>query len=298
MRSAARTFLERQFQPYAVSNDGRTDGLLTGYFEPEMAGARKADARMQAPLLARPTDLVEVDLGAFTADLAGRRIAGRMQDGNLVPYWDRAAIEAGALGNHAQPILYLASPIDVFFLQIQGSGRVRLRGGQVVRVGFAGRNGWPYVAIGKVLVDRGQLERTNVSMQSIRAWLEQHPAEAAGVMAENRSYVFFRELTGLGADDGPIGALGAPLTPAALDGGRPRVHPARRARVGRHDGSLGRLASAAIDAGARRWRGNKRADPRRRVLWLGRRGRGPSRQDGTARAAIRPAAPSRCAMSG
>ena len=195
--TAARTFLERQFRPYAVSNDGRTDGLLTGYFEPEMEGARKADARMQAPLLARPTDLVEVDLGAFTADLAGRRIAGRMQDGNLVPYWDRAAIEAGALGNHAQPILYLASPIDVFFLQIQGSGRVRLRGGQVVRVGFAGRNGLPYVAIGKVLVDRGQLERTNVSMQSIRAWLEQHPAEAAGVMAENRSYVFFRELTGL-----------------------------------------------------------------------------------------------------
>ena len=83
-----------------------------------------------------------------------------------------------------------------------------------MRVGFAGRNGLPYVAIGKVLVDRGQLERTNVSMQSIRAWLEQHPVEAAGVMAENRSYVFFRELTGLGADDRPIGALGAPLTPA------------------------------------------------------------------------------------
>jgi membrane-bound lytic murein transglycosylase len=108
----------------------------------------------------------------------------------------------------------LACPIDVFFLQIQCSGRVRLRGGQVVRVGFAGRNGWPYVAIGKLLVDRGQLERTNVSMQSIRAWLEQHPAEAAGVMAENSSYVFFRELTGLDAKDGPIGALGAALTPA------------------------------------------------------------------------------------
>jgi membrane-bound lytic murein transglycosylase A len=141
-------------QPYAVSNNGHTDGVLTGYFEPEVEGARNANARMHAPLLARPTDLVEVDLGAFSADLAGRRIAGRMQDGSLVPYWDRAEIEAGALGNRAQPIVYLASPINVFFLQIQGSGRVRLRGGQVVRVGFAGRNGWPYVAIGKLLVDR------------------------------------------------------------------------------------------------------------------------------------------------
>jgi membrane-bound lytic murein transglycosylase A len=151
---AMRAFVERQFQPYAVSNNGHTDGVLTGYFEPEVEGARNANARMHAPLLARPTDLVEVDLGAFSADLAGRRIAGRMQDGSLVPYWDRAEIEAGALGNRAQPIVYLASPINVFFLQIQGSGRVRLRGGQVVRVGFAGRNGWPYVAIGKLLVDR------------------------------------------------------------------------------------------------------------------------------------------------
>ena len=146
---------------------------------------------MRAPLLGRPTDLVEVDLGAFTADLAGRRIAGRMQDGRLIPYWDRAEIEAGALGDRARPILYLASPIDVFFVQIQGSGRVRLRGGEVLRVGFAGRNGRPYVAIGKVLVDRGRLERRDVTIQSIRDLLEQHPAEAAGLMEKNLSYVFF-----------------------------------------------------------------------------------------------------------
>jgi hypothetical protein len=109
---AMRAFVERQFQPYAVSNNGHTDGVLTGYFEPEVEGARNANARMHAPLLARPTDLVEVDLGAFSADLAGRRIAGRMQDGSLVPYWDRAEIEAGALGNRAQPIVYLARPIQ------------------------------------------------------------------------------------------------------------------------------------------------------------------------------------------
>jgi membrane-bound lytic murein transglycosylase A len=165
-------------------------------------------------------------------------------------------------GSYPLTFKRLACPIDVFFLQIQCSGRVRLRGGQVVRVGFAGRNGWPYVAIGKLLVDRGQLERTNVSMQSIRAWLEQHPAEAAGVMAENRSYVFFRELTGLGAKDRADRRTGRSLDPRALAGSRPRIHPARRARLGRHNGSTGRLANAAIDVGARHWRGDQRASPR------------------------------------
>lgn len=211
--AAARSFVEQRFRPYAVGNDGQTAGLLTGYYEPQLEGAQVADARMQTPLLARPADLVEADLGAFAADLAGKRIAGRVQDGRLVPYWDRAQIEAGALRDQDLAILYVASPVDAFFLQIQGSGRVVLSDGQVVRVGYAGQNGRPYVAIGKVLADRGQLKRAEVTMQSIRDWLAQHPAEAAGVMAENPSYVFFRELPALRADEGPLGALGVPLTP-------------------------------------------------------------------------------------
>lgn len=136
-----------------------------------------------------------------------------MHDGRLVPYWDRAQIEAGALRDQKLALLYVAGPVDAFFLQIQGSGRVLLGNGDVVRVGYAGQNGRPYVAIGKVLADRGQLRRADVTMQSIRAWLEQHPAEAAGVMAENPSYVFFRELPRLRADEGPLGALGVPVTP-------------------------------------------------------------------------------------
>ncbi|MEJ0019783.1 MAG: MltA domain-containing protein [Acetobacteraceae bacterium] len=204
--AAFRRMLEEQFQPYAVGNNARRDGLMTGYFEPEFAGSRVADGQMRAPLLARPNDLVE-------ADLAGRTIVGRLQDGAVVPYWDRAQIEAGALGNQAKPIAFLASPIDVFFLQIQGSGRVLLGDGEVLRVGFDGRNGRPYVPIGRVLVERGRLLRSEVTMQSIRAWLEQHPQEADEVMAQNPSYVFFRVIDGLAAGDGPIGALGVKLTP-------------------------------------------------------------------------------------
>lgn len=211
--AAARDFLERHFQPHAVGNDGRPTGLMTGYYEPQLEGARTADARRRTPLLARPADLVEAELDAFAADLAGRRIAGRVQEGRLVPYWSRAQIEAGALRDRRLEILYVASPVEAFFLQIQGSGRVLLDDGEVVRVGFAGQNGRPYTAIGKVLADRGHLRREEVTMQSIRAWLERHPEEAVGVMAENASYVFFRERPELRADEGPIGALGAPLTP-------------------------------------------------------------------------------------
>lgn len=211
--AAARDFVERHFQPHAVGNDGRPTGLMTGYYEPQLEGARTADARRRTPLLARPADLVEAELDAFAADLAGRRIAGRVQEGRLVPYWSRAQIEAGALRDQGLEILYVASPVEAFFLQIQGSGRVLLDDGEVVRVGFAGQNGRPYTAIGKVLADRGHLGREEVTMQSIRAWLERHPEQAAGVMAENASYVFFRERPELRADEGPIGALGAPLTP-------------------------------------------------------------------------------------
>lgn len=211
--AAARGFLERHFQPHAVGNDGRPTGLMTGYYEPQLDGARTADARRRTPLLARPADLVEADLDAFAPDLAGRRVAGRVQDGRLVPYWSRAQIEAGALRDRGLELVYVASPVEAFFLQIQGSGRVLLDDGGVVRVGFAGQNGRPYTAIGKVLADRGHLRREEVTMQSIRAWLERHPDEAPGVMAENASYVFFRERPELRADEGPIGALGAPLTP-------------------------------------------------------------------------------------
>ncbi len=213
---AARTFFETNFQPYAVSDSGdaaAAQGLYTGYFDPEVTGNRSPGGTYRVALLGRPGDLVQVDLGDFTDDLKGRSISGRLQDGRLLPYYDRAQIEGGALARRRLELLWLADPIDAFFLQIQGSGRVDLPGGKVVRVTYAGQNGRPYVPIGRVLADRGEIPLDQVSLQSIRAWLMAHPAQAAEVMNQNPSYVFFREINELRPDQGPPGALGVPLTP-------------------------------------------------------------------------------------
>jgi membrane-bound lytic murein transglycosylase A len=211
--AAARAFFEANFQPYAVAADGRETGLFTGYYEPEVRGSRSPGAGYDVPLLSRPTDLVQIDLGAFAEDLKGRRIGGRINGGNMVPYYDRSEIVGGALRGKRLELIWLANPVDAFFLQIQGSGRVRLPDNRVARVTYSGQNGRPYVAIGKVLAERGAIPLEQVSMQSIRSWLDSHPAEAADVMDRNPSYVFFRELTGVRAEDGPPGALGAALTP-------------------------------------------------------------------------------------
>jgi membrane-bound lytic murein transglycosylase A len=211
--SAARGFFEVWFQPYAILQDGNADGLFTGYYEPEVRGSRAPGAGYEVPLLGKPGDLVSVDLGAFADDLKGRRITGRMQNNALLPYYDRAEIEAGALRAKRLEFLWLADPVDAFFLEIQGSGRVRLPDGRVLRVTYAGQNGRPYVPIGRVLIERGEIPRDQVSLQTIRAWLEAHPAEARSVMDQNPSFVFFRELTGTRPDEGPPGALGAALTP-------------------------------------------------------------------------------------
>jgi membrane-bound lytic murein transglycosylase A len=211
--AAARSFFEAQFQPYAVSGDGKDQGLFTGYYEPEVRGNRSPGAGYEATLLQRPSDLMQVDLGAFADDLKGRHITGRLQNGELVPYYDRAEIEAGALRGKRLELIWLASPVDAFFLQIQGSGRVKLPDNKVMRVTYAAQNGRPYVPIGKVLADQGAIPLDQVSMQTIRAWLESHPGEAKAIMDRNPSYVFFREVIGVRPDQGPPGALGATLTP-------------------------------------------------------------------------------------
>jgi membrane-bound lytic murein transglycosylase A len=218
--AAARSFFESYFQPWAIADNGNAKGLFTGYYEPEVRGARSPGGSYRTPLLGHPNDMVVVDLGEFVPDLKGRRITGRLQQGQLVPYWDRAAIETGALDHQRLGLLWLADPIDAFVLQIQGSGRVLLADGRVARVSYAGQNGRPYVPIGRVLADRGQIPLDQVSMQSIRAWLVTHSDQATEVMNQNPSYVFFRELIGARPQDGPPGSLGAPLTPgrsAAVD---------------------------------------------------------------------------------
>lgn len=207
--ATVRDFFESSFRPWAVTDRGDPGGLFTGYYEPSLRGSRRRHGAYQTPLHARPSDLVEVDLGEFRDDLAGRRIAGRVRGGQLQPYEDREAIEEGALSGRGLEIVWVDDPVDAFFLQIQGSGRIEMEDGSVLRVGYAGQNGHPYTAIGRELVERGAMPLEEVSMQSIRRWLEEHPDEAGEVMGVNASYVFFRKLTG----PGPVGSLGVALTP-------------------------------------------------------------------------------------
>jgi membrane-bound lytic murein transglycosylase A len=212
--TAARTFFQTWFQPYALSDNGSPQGLFTGYYEPEVRGSRSPGGIYNVPLLGLPNDLVLVDLGAFADDLKGRHLTGRVQNGRLEPYYDRAAIVRGVLHGQRLGLLWLRDPIDAFFLQIQGACRVRLQDGQIARVSYAGQNGRPYVPIGRILADRGHIRLDQVSMQSIRGWLDSHPSEAADIMNQNLSYVFFRELASTPPDQGPPGALGVALTPA------------------------------------------------------------------------------------
>jgi membrane-bound lytic murein transglycosylase A len=210
----ARDFFETYFDAWSIGQDGGATGRFTGYYEPELNGARSPGGAYRTPLMSRPNDMVQVDVGAFLPDLKGKRLTGRVERGALVPYWDRAAIVGGALDRQRLGILWVADPVDAFVLQIQGSGRVRLPDGRVVRVSYDGQNGRPYVPIGRVLADRGAIPLERVTMQSIRAWLAANPAETAGVLNQNPSYVFFREISRVAPTEGPPGALGAPLTPA------------------------------------------------------------------------------------
>jgi membrane-bound lytic murein transglycosylase A len=215
---AARRFFEAEFTPYLAGNNHAREGLFTGYYEPELRGARRYGGRFVTPILKRPPDLIMVDLGRFRPVWHGERIAGRVVSGNLEPYASRAEIVRGALDPMRLAILWVDDPVDAFFLQVQGSGRVRLQDGSTVRLGYDGQNGQPYVALGKVLVDRGELARDSVSLQSIRAWIDAHPKDRAALMDENPSYVFFHEMTG----EGPIGSEGVVLTPGrslAVDDG-------------------------------------------------------------------------------
>ncbi len=236
-----RGLLETELRPWAVTDRGvEHSGLFTGYYEPELHGSRRRHGRFQTPLYREPRDLIRVDLGEFREDLAGRRIAGRIVGDRLEPYHDRQAIAAGALHGRGLELVWVDDPVDAFFLQIQGSGRVVLDDGTVLRVGYAGQNGQPYTAIGRELVERGEMELEDVSLRTIRLWLETHPQEAAEVMAKNASYVFFRRLDVAG-DRGPLGSLGVPLTagrslavdprflplgaPVWLDGSMPSIPP-------------------------------------------------------------------------
>ncbi|MDI9350042.1 MAG: MltA domain-containing protein [Candidatus Symbiobacter sp.] len=211
---AARQFFEQWFTPYlAVGKSGET-GLFTGYYEMEMEGSRQKDSRFSTPLYALPADIVTIDLGLFRSDLKGRKLSGRMIGKEMRPYHSRSEIEAGVLAGRNLEIVYV-TPIDAFFLAVQGSGRVVVteKNGEskTLRVGYAGSNGQSYQSIGNELIRRGILPASEVTAAAIRLWLSTHVEQAAMVMNTNASYVFFRELPG--NDDGPVGAANLSLTP-------------------------------------------------------------------------------------
>lgn len=204
-------FFEENFTPYQVFNpDGSTQGLVTGYYEPKLLGSRVKTKRFRYPLYGVPDDLLNINLSGLYPQLKGLRLRGRLQGREIVPYYDRAEIDDGKGTQQAHVLFWVENAVDLFFLQIQGSGRIELPDGSLVKVGYADQNGHPYQSIGKKLVEMGELTLEQASMQSIKLWAEQHPDQLNALLAQNPSYVFFRELPDhLSA---PLGALGVPLT--------------------------------------------------------------------------------------
>ena len=212
--NTARAFFEQNFQPVRIGRLGEAEGLLTGYFEPIVAGSRFPSPEFPVPLYRRPRDLVAAGYkpGSLAFPNKGVRIGRRNENNELVPYHDRGAIEAGALDGQKLEICWLSDPLDLLAIQIQGSGRVILEDGTPLRVSFDSHNGYRYSSIERVLIERNLISRKEISTQRIRDWMAAHPDEAAKVRAANRSYVFFR-VTGLSNDGEPVGAQGVPLTP-------------------------------------------------------------------------------------
>ena len=211
----ARKFFEENFRPIRINKLGDSDGFLTGYYEPIIAGSRVPTGEFTAPLYRRPPNLVVSGwrkLGKDAFPSKGVRVGRRLGRRKIVPYYTRAEIEDGALDGWHLEICYLHDQVDVLFAQIQGSARIRLEDGTILRVNYDSHNGWPYTPVGKVLIDDKIMTKDQVSMQSIRAWMEANPELAKEVRRENKSYVFFR-ITGLAAEDEAVGGEGVELMP-------------------------------------------------------------------------------------
>ncbi|MFT3988798.1 murein transglycosylase A [Aestuariivirga sp.] len=210
MAADAKGFFETRFQALRVHDPLRPEGLFTGYYEPEALGSRTPSARFPAAIYRKPADLVMLD------EAAQKRLGlkyGRVADGAPQGYFTRREIEQGALQGRGLEIVWLSSFVDAFFIQVQGSGRIRLEDGSVIHLAYAGKTGQPYTAIGGVLVERGVFNREEMSMQALRAWMAKDDQAARQLMWENKSFVFFREVDGDDPKLGPPGAQGVALTP-------------------------------------------------------------------------------------
>ena len=222
--AAARAFFEQNFQPVRIARLGEGEGLVTGYYEPVVAGSRFPSPEFSVPIYRRPRDLVAdgYKQGSTAFPNKGGRIGRRTENNDLVPYHDRGAIEAGALDGQKLEICWIKDPLDLVAIQIEGSARVILEDGTPLRISYDLHNGYSYSSIERVLAERNLIPRKELSKERIRAWTAAHPEEAAKARATNRAYMFFR-VTGLTNDGEPVGAQGVPLTPGrsiAVD----RVH--------------------------------------------------------------------------
>lgn len=193
-----------------LNPDGTDQGLITGYYEPLLSGSRTRSARFSYPLYGVPDDLLVVDLGGIFPELTNLRLRGRIEGRKVLPYYSRAEIEQGRAPLQGREILWVDSAMDLFFLHIQGSGRVELPNGEIVKIGYAEHNGHPYKSVARLLVERDELPMEKASMQGIKSWAQQNPERLTGLLHENARYIFFRELPA--GQPAPLGSLGVPLT--------------------------------------------------------------------------------------
>lgn len=210
--ASARAFIEHYFTPYQLFGENlKAEGLLTGYYEPLLQGSYQKTERFQYPIYSPPKDMLTIELAELFPELKDKRVRGRLVEGNrVVPYYDRATIDGSTQPLAGQEIVWVNNKEDLFFLHIQGSGRVQLPDGKIIGIAYANQNGLPYVAIGKRLQEWGKLQPGNINMFTIKQWIRDNPNEADKLLHENPSYVFFslRE----NVEQGPIGSLSVPLT--------------------------------------------------------------------------------------
>lgn len=206
-----RRFFETRFTPWQLGNgDGSVGGLVTGYYEPLIRGSRTRSSRYSWPVHGAPSDMLSIELGDVYPELKSMRLRGRLVGNKVLPYWSREQLAERGAQVPAPVLLWAEDPIELFFLQVQGSGRVELPDGRHVRIGYADQNGYPYQSIGRWLVAKGELSLDNASMDGIKRWAQDNPQRLSELLNANPSYVFFREMPA--SDGGPVGALGVPLS--------------------------------------------------------------------------------------
>jgi peptidoglycan lytic transglycosylase A len=206
-----RDFFEKSFVPYQILNaDGSNEGLVTGYYEPLLQGSRKPSERYRFPLYTAPDELLVIDLGAVYPEIENMKLRGRLHGRNVVPFYSRAELMNNPEILSGYEFLWVDDEVELFFLQIQGSGRIELENGEILKIGYAEHNGHPYRSIGKLLVQKGELPLEKASMQGIKQWGQQNPEKLDNLLQQNSRFIFFRELPN--DLSGPLGALGVPLT--------------------------------------------------------------------------------------